>query len=100
MRDKIILFPIPIEELECIIKECFNTELKKTIPLIKTKEEDVLLSRKEAANLLGVSLGTLSTYCKSGVIISYRIGSLIRFKKSQVMGSLKEMKALKYSRNN
>jgi len=95
---KIIFVPISREELEALIKECLKSEIQKAVT--PPKEEDTLITRKEAAKLLNVSTTTLSGYCKSGVLVSYRIGSLIRFKKSQVISSLQEVRSLKYRRNN
>jgi len=96
---KIIFVPISREELEALIKECIKSEIQKAVSPPK-EEEDTLITRKEAAKLLNVSTTTLSGYCKSGVLVSYRIGSLIRFKKSQVISSLQEVRSLKYRRNN
>jgi len=97
IRQKIVLFPITIEELENIIKEGIKSEMQKTIT--KVKQEDVLLSRHETAKLLNISLGTLNKFCKDGTVVSYRMGSSVRFKKDEVIGCLKQMKSLKYNRN-
>jgi excisionase family DNA binding protein len=98
VRQKIVLFPISIEELENIIKECIKTEIQKAVKPPKAEDEEVLLTRKEAAHLLGISLPTLTAYCKIGTITSYRMGPLIRFKKSQLLNSLQEVRSLKYLR--
>jgi excisionase family DNA binding protein len=55
----------------------------KNAPLPET-----LLSKKEASNLLGISLNTLDKYCKNKTIPCYGIGSKIMFKKSEVLNSL------------
>ena len=49
---------------------------------------DTLLSKKEAAELLGISLNTLDTYTKNKTIPCYGIGSKIVFKRNEVIGSL------------
>ena len=49
---------------------------------------DTLLSKKEAAQLLGISLNTLDTYTKNKTIPCYGIGSKIVFKRNEVIGSL------------
>ncbi len=97
-RQKIILFPISIEELETLIRECVKSEFHKIIPPPSEKEEDIIISRSEAAKLLGVSLSTLAKFCKSGVLISYRIGRGVKLKKAEVLRTLKEVKTIKYSR--
>lgn len=57
---------------------------------------DELVTRKQAAVLLGISLPTLHEYCKSGIIPSYRVGSRIRFKKSELLECLKKVKTIKF----
>lgn len=49
---------------------------------------DTLLSKKEAAQLLGISLNTLDAYTKNKTIPCYGIGSKIVFKRQEVIGSL------------
>ena len=49
---------------------------------------EALLSKKEAAKLLGISLNTLDTYTKNKTIPVYGIGSKIVFKRNEVIGSL------------
>jgi excisionase family DNA binding protein len=93
---KIVLFPIPMVELENIIKECIKSEIQKAIPL--PKDEDALITRKEAAKLLGVSLQTLGDYCKRGILVSFRMGTRVRLKRNQVLSSLQEVRTIRYSR--
>jgi len=54
--------------------------------------ENRLLTRKETAELLGVSLVTLHNWIKSGIIIAYRIGNKVRFKESEVLQSLTKIR--------
>ncbi len=96
-QQRIVLFPIPMGELENIIKACIKAEFQKAIP--PPIEEDALITRQEAAKLLHVSLGTLNKFCKRGTVVSYRLGSVVRLKKNEVLGCLREVKSLKHSRN-
>ena len=50
--------------------------------------EEKLLSRKEAARELGVSLNTLDSYSLKGVVKAYRLDRQIRYKKSELINSL------------
>ena len=53
---------------------------------------DKLLTRKEVANFLNISLPTLHDWTKSGRIKAYRIGSRILYKSSEVIDSLTQIK--------
>jgi excisionase family DNA binding protein len=58
----------------------------------KTSEcEEVLLTRVEAAKMLSISLPTLWKFTKDDVIPAYRIGTRVRYKKTDILESLKKM---------
>lgn len=95
-NQKIILFPIPIGELKEIIVECIRLEIQKIAP--PPPKDNTLISRKDAAKMLHVSVASLSKYCKSGIITSYRLNNMLRFKRQDILDSLKEMKTIKFSR--
>ena len=44
-----------------------------------------LIDKKEAAQLLKVSLATVDNYRRNGILPSYRIGATIRFKRSEIL---------------
>ena len=94
--NRLILFPIPLSEFEEIIREIVRSELKNFAQL-KIEAEVELITRKEAAKILGVSLPTLARWSKEGFVKSYRISSKIRYKRFEVIDSLK---ARKFSRHN
>ena len=74
------------EELaEIIAKRCVVL-LSEQANANKIKEE--FLTSKEAAKILKVSTVTLHQYIKEGIIPSYRIGSTIRFKFSDLEQAL------------
>jgi excisionase family DNA binding protein len=52
-----------------------------------------LLTRKEAAKLLGVSLPTLSDWTNTGKIIGYRIASRVRYKSNELENSLSQIQS-------
>ena len=76
-----------------------ETELKNLIKEIlvefKPKQETPFISRVEACKILGLSLPTLGKYTKEGKIISYKIGSQIRYKKDEVLNCLLNINSLK-----
>lgn len=56
-----------------------------------SKEDEVLLTREDSAEMLSVSLVTLWKYTKEGIIPAYRIGTKVRYKKSEILLALKQM---------
>lgn len=58
---------------------------------VTPKDNVILLTRKEVAKMLGISLPTLHSWVKNGILVSYHIGSKVRFKKDEVLQSLKSI---------
>ena len=52
----------------------------------------LLLSRKETAELLGISLPTLDSYTRKGIIKARVLGNIIRYEYYEVMNSLKPLR--------
>jgi excisionase family DNA binding protein len=92
MQD-LILSHFPLQQLKTEISE---DVFKRIAPLLETvnvpKPETQLLSRKEAAKLLGVSLPTILEWTKTGKITGYRISSRVRYKRSEIESSLSQIK--------
>lgn len=89
MVEKFIATNYDREDLILMIKEAFRDELKAILAQ-KEKESDynVLLSRKEVAELLKVSLVTVSKYQREGRFPYTRLGRHIYFKKGEIMKAL------------
>lgn len=58
--------------------------------LLPDNKDEVYLTRAQAADRLQISLPTLHQYTKDGLIISFRLGRKIRYKKSDIESALKE----------
>lgn len=56
----------------------------------KPTEKEVYLTRQQTADFLQISLPTLHQYTKDGLISSFRIGSKIRYKKSDIEKAMQE----------
>ena len=89
MKKEIIQFDIISAEdfKDEIIKEII-TALKDIILPIQEINEDKLLTRKETAKMLSVSVVTLCDWEKKNIIQSYRIGNLVRYKKHDIIKAL------------
>ena len=93
---KEILLSTP-DELKALISETVRGELT-TFFCKEEKSENRLRTRKEVAEMLGISLVTLSSWTKEGIIKAVRIGNSIRYKIEDVEQALRDIRSIKYSR--
>lgn len=52
------------------------------------ENKDELLTRKQVSKLIGVSLPTLRSYVKRGLIIEKRVGARVLYSKKELLASL------------
>ena len=89
--EKIIL--LTETELKNILNEFVFTEskfksmLSDALNEMKPQEND-LITRDEVSKLLGLSLPTIISYGKLGILKSYKLGKKVRYKKTEVLDSL------------
>ena len=84
---------MPVEEIiseirkqEKIINEAQKAKESLYQKLLNSGTEDFdLISVKEASRILNVSLGTIYNRINSGDLRSYKIGTVIRVKKSELL---------------
>ena len=82
--------------IESSIADALNANLSAAKPTEPTPNKvDELLTRQEAAKLLGVSLVTLNEWSKKGIVVGYRIASRVRYKKTELEQSLVQMQTTK-----
>ncbi len=93
----LILTQIPIDDLKIIISDTIRAEMQKyNAPPPPPQTE--YITRNECARILGVSLPTLNDWTKRGLIIGYRIGTRVRYKKAEILEAVKQIQTLKYRR--
>lgn len=86
-----------ILQIENTSNEDFKNEIlggvKEILSDFKKEDnkQDRLLTREETAKMLSISLVTLWKYTKDNVISAFRIGTKVRYKKSDVLKALKQM---------
>lgn len=86
-----------ILQIESTSNEEFKKEILKGVEKILSKLNkdkqnlDQLLTREETAHMLSTSLVTLWKLTKNDIIPAYRIGTAVRYKKSDVIKALKKM---------
>jgi len=88
-KEQILLSPITLDELETRLTDRFTSILQQSETVRTAPPEDELLTAKQTAQLLGVSLVSLHKWKKQGLVKFYRYGSRIRFKKSEILQTQK-----------
>ncbi|GAA3773665.1 hypothetical protein GCM10022271_02170 [Corallibacter vietnamensis] len=73
----------PSELKEDILKDV-RAELKEIVQNFQPVKPPEYITRQEAAKILKVSLVTLTDWNKKGVLKPYRLGNLIRYKRSEL----------------
>lgn len=87
MNSIIVLTP---EEVEAFMSRLFDSFMEKisnpATPIQYSDPGDELVTRREAADLLKMrSLVTIDKLAKNGLLKKHRLGTVVRFKKSEVL---------------
>jgi len=84
-------------ELQDLIAETLREQLISFFK--KDKEPDNrLLTRKQVAERLGISLPTLNLWTKEGIVPAVRLNSSVRYRMSDVESAMKDVKSIKHMR--
>jgi excisionase family DNA binding protein len=94
--ENVILTTYTTEQLTGIITHAVKEAVQILQEGNKKQESEILLTRKEAAELLKISLVTLNDWSKRGLVKSYIIGGRVLYKRKEVEASLGEVKTVKY----
>lgn len=86
-----------IDEFKTVIQDAVKMEIEK-LKLNKPETPTEYITRKDAKEILGISLPTLNDWSKRGIIPSYRIASRVRYKREEVLNSVTKVHSLKYGR--
>lgn len=86
---KVFLNTIELSDIKKVVEEVIEIKLTN----LKTNEQKplTLLSRKETAKLLCISLPTLHEWTKTGIVKAHRIGNRILYKLTEVSEALNEI---------
>lgn len=95
-----ILQGLSFDELTEAIRKVVAMEVRSALEQKEPKETaDEYLTRKETAEMLGVSLPTLHSYVNKGYIKAHRLGEkTIRFKKEDVQYAINAVEPMRYRR--
>ncbi|MCB0486283.1 MAG: helix-turn-helix domain-containing protein [Flavobacteriaceae bacterium] len=84
---KLLLNTLELSDIKKIVEEALENKLKGFLePQPENKLE--LLTRKDTAKLLRISLPTLHDWTKNGVIKAHRIGNRVLYKHNEVTEAL------------
>lgn len=78
------VFDVTPDELKENILVDLRTELKSMAQNIQPQKQEEYLTRKEVASILKISLVTLHDWNKRKILNPYRLGNLIRYKRSEI----------------
>ncbi len=85
MGENTMLVQITVAYLKKLIAESVEEALKNKPKKEKKKKADKLLTRKQAAKLLQVSLTTLFHWNNSGELLAQKIGRKVYYHKDEIM---------------
>lgn len=100
--EPIISFPIKVDDFITILKQAVSAEvitqlkLSNAIPA-QVNEQDALLTREDAAAYFHISLPSLNTYTKTGLIKGYRLGNRVFYKRSELDAGLSAIRTTRIS---
>ena len=100
MQTQILINGISFDDFQSTIQAIVSNEVQKAVEQLTPPKDDTpeYLTRKQTAEILGVSLPTLHDWTKNGVLPAKRIGGSVRYEKQAVYDSLKDIKTIKYRR--
>jgi len=85
------LLNLSTDELKEAILNDLRPQLESLRQELNQQGPEEYLTRNELAEKLKVSLPTINDWSKKGILKPYRLGNLVRFKKSEVEESLIEI---------
>jgi predicted site-specific integrase-resolvase len=89
MAGRIIVTNYDREEVVSMIKDAFKNELCEILrQKEKAKDDDILFTRQEVADLLKISLVTLYKYQKEGTLPSCKLSWHVYFRKGDTIKAL------------
>jgi excisionase family DNA binding protein len=90
---RIVLHNFELSDIKKVIEEVLENKLQG---LQTPKQKELkLLTRKETANLLCISLPTLHDWTKTGIVKAHRIGNRVLYKLEEVTLALKQVQSSK-----
>jgi len=96
MNKELVFTSLPIDEMEVMISRVVRESISTIVAQQPVDIPSELITRKQAAQILNLSLPTLREYTVRGIVPSYRVGSRVRYKKDEVINCLTRVQSSKY----
>lgn len=94
--EQVVFTQVPIVDLQGYIAQTIKEQFEAIRKAESTPDPDELVTRKEAARYLGLSLPTLHDYSQRGIVTAYRLGSRVRYRRGDLSNALLKVRAAKY----
>lgn len=91
---KVILSQFELSDIKRVVEEALEQHLKGLMAPERTVHK--MLTRKQTAHFLCISLPTLHEWTKTGVIKAHRIGNRVLYKQDDVNNALKQIRSPKH----
>jgi hypothetical protein len=98
MAEQFISHSFSPDQLGLLIRQAVRQELAEYIPPVPPPNIPEVATRKQAAEILGVSVVTLSTWEREGILIPNRIGYRVRYMKADILEALNRRKKNNHKR--
>ena len=95
---QIILQGINTDDLKNILREVLEEKIKPDSNPKEPSKKLAYLNRFEVKEILKISLSTLNSWSKEGIVQSYRIGNRVLYKADEIEKAIQTVKNLKYRR--
>jgi excisionase family DNA binding protein len=95
---EIILQGIKLNELVEKVALAVHSKLAQDQPNVNAKDNSHLLSRKDVAELLKITLPTLHDWTKRGWLKAYRIGSRVLYDAEEIRSALNRFEIAKHKK--
>ncbi len=95
MDQRTVFTSFPFDELLQEMLRAQRQDADQPLPPQEPTAPEELLTRNQTAKLLGITLPTLRKYTCDGLIPGYRIGTRVRYKRSEVIGALQAIQVRK-----
>ena len=90
---------ISIEDFLSRVKEIVETSLSNSEKGKPPDNTPKYLSRKEVTSLLKISLPTLHSWSKHGILKPHKLGNRVLFKQEEIESALAGIQKIKHKRN-
>lgn len=94
--EQVVFTQVPIADLQGYIAQTIKEQFNALRMAEPAPDPDELVTRKEAARYLGLSLPTLHDYSMKGLVPAFRIGSRVRYRRGDLSNALLKVQASKY----